>query len=1128
MEPGQPETKRPRLSTGTSWSSNRGVSLPHPAVAHHPPVSVPHHATLPPYQPPPTFSRPPEPPLSSAHHHPHDERRHHHEHEPYAPSQDHTRQLPPSPAHQHYSPYGPRDPSVKRDPGEETALPQLRRPPSTGNGTDNLPPPLPHGHHPNHQHPDEPRRPMSFESGPPMPHSPALYRPSQHNSYHPPTPVAQHHQYDSPHLYGPPTPHAMYPTLEIQAAASAKRKAQRASQACDSCRQLKAKCDETKPCKNCREKNVECKYRDPPAKQPDKVTTDILELLTSLREEVSSGFATMRKMENRLTSIETSHRQLHQGAPNMKAESIEEDDPPDYCQSPLPNNKAPAEQALSSPGGTVVEPDLTLNQAHETLRQIDDDDLEARPGRAVTPGKPAIPQNHTTLAGLLLKWPAIGSMVQHLLEAERIEHVEEFPIRQEQARGQLRIFGRGEGFDQDGGIYDKVTPPDHNMDIKDDFSNPSSPAPNSNGQAWGQVGGLTPPPSVDYRGGVLNAEGNPDWDPSKVWKYVQSFKDNILNMHPIFIHKELDAMVRVFLSDIPKSADVRTAKVSSIARFITQPTIPPLSFPEPGAKRKRSPGGEEQYPTASFQKPGRPFRTIHNTLILLVLALGKICLHKDKIPDPVYDSEPIAQNSPSVRNGVVSSPPQGSPPALLSQSHSSGLPSPRDNERIHPSRRTSLQGAVPVARGPQSYKRNIDVIPGLEYFALATEIIGGEVGGATLKHVYVHLLAGLYHGQLGRVMDSWAFISLASQKLQIILRPSLGRLAAEGPRLGYSRRDNQLAFAFWTCLQLESDILAELPLPQSGILQYEERMPYPNTAFAIDQGFPSHIVEGYLAQLYLRKQLNKVHNLLYDPEKDGQNGPAMEDGINSIQNALKHARHTWVPPHYSWSDDDPLATDILSARLRAKYWGSQVILYRPFLKNMLNREPLPPSTYRSQPPPPDAWASLGLEIGSPNVPSNVDPRTLNYARLAIQALVESTRAFHGMDPTQRIIVTNVFGTAHAQWGNLLTLAACYRDKLLGRFIDTITLKNLFMRTIGFFQLIVHPTSALTSDMNILIGLARDLNFIDEYDTRANSSFSDMTSGGPLPPMHNPSDNYSGGPPPLMLRTHQLPPPHSMP
>lgn len=38
-------------------------------------------------------------------------------------------------------------------------------------------------------------------------------------------------------------------------------------QACDSCRQLKAKCDETKPCKNCKEKGVKCNYREPTVKQ---------------------------------------------------------------------------------------------------------------------------------------------------------------------------------------------------------------------------------------------------------------------------------------------------------------------------------------------------------------------------------------------------------------------------------------------------------------------------------------------------------------------------------------------------------------------------------------------------------------------------------------------------------------------------------------------------------------------------------------------------------------------------------------------------------------------------------------------------------------------------------------------
>lgn len=39
------------------------------------------------------------------------------------------------------------------------------------------------------------------------------------------------------------------------------------NKACDSCRQLKAKCDESKPCKTCRERNIQCVFRDPQPKQ---------------------------------------------------------------------------------------------------------------------------------------------------------------------------------------------------------------------------------------------------------------------------------------------------------------------------------------------------------------------------------------------------------------------------------------------------------------------------------------------------------------------------------------------------------------------------------------------------------------------------------------------------------------------------------------------------------------------------------------------------------------------------------------------------------------------------------------------------------------------------------------------
>lgn len=189
-------------------------------------------------------------------------------------------------------------------------------------------------------------------------------------------------------------------------------------------------------------------------------------------------------------------------------------------------------------------------------------------------------------------------------------------------------------------------------------------------------------------------------------------------------------------------------------------------------------------------------------------------------------------------------------------------------------------------------------------------------------------------------------------------------------------------------------------------------MPYPNSEYAVNQGFSEHIVTGYIAQLYLRKQLNQVHTLLYDSEKQSRNrngislsDPVVDEGVKRIEEMLRNSRSRWVPGSYQWDDKDPPANDILGARLRAKYWGSQVILYRPFLRAILEREPWPP--YHNSAGSPDA-APLDDEM-----PRNVDPRILHYAGLAINALVESTRAFHGIPSSQRIIITNVFGTAHA-------------------------------------------------------------------------------------------------------------------
>lgn len=248
MDPGPPDTKRPRLTTGPStWSAgtHHGVSLLHPT---HSPTTgqLPPHPQPPPpqqYQPPShsphSYSRPsgppdahPPPPPQHPHQQPHqqppiDDRRHH-EPERYPPMHE-LRQPPQSPVHPPYLGYPPaRDPMVKPDPGaDDSQLPQMRRPHSTGNGPEAMAPGTPHSAHPPPPPYADDKRHMSFDSGPP----PAMYRPPSYPPQ-PQTPIS-HSQYpDYPtSSYGSHHGDIQYGMIQV-ATAAGKKKAQRASQVC--------------------------------------------------------------------------------------------------------------------------------------------------------------------------------------------------------------------------------------------------------------------------------------------------------------------------------------------------------------------------------------------------------------------------------------------------------------------------------------------------------------------------------------------------------------------------------------------------------------------------------------------------------------------------------------------------------------------------------------------------------------------------------------------------------------------------------------------------------------------------------------------------------------------------------
>ncbi|KAL7945666.1 hypothetical protein V8C42DRAFT_353212 [Trichoderma barbatum] len=1053
-------------------------------------------------------------------------------------------QHPISPAHTPYHTYPNRDTIIKREPGED-----LRRPNSTGHAPESLPPPpqvmsAPHPQqqhpqqHPQHpqqqqhpqQHPQQqqqqqqhpppppfqdnapPPRHMNYDNGPSLPPTPSAYRAPSFPP--PPTPMAHQSSYEQTPSYQPAEGfYNVYST--------AKKKNTRASQACDQCRQLKAKCDETKPCKTCRDKGTECRYRDPVPKATDKAQADILDGISSMQSTLANLADRFGHMDDRLTKMEAvfsrtpNFLQLKRDPshePELKPMSMPIPASPPRAPDEYMVNRSPVdEMSRDQPVlSTETVPAESVPTEHTATTFMAEDEIEAEPGPPVPPGEPAIPINHTTLAGLLLDWDPIRELTRNHLEREGIKFISEYPISQEQNRGILKVYGRGE--DAHFRVSREATADHGNVDMGDD--NMSDIVSSSPAADWGQLGGLSPGDQIEYRGGVLGSDGNPDFSEHKIALYVESFKQNILNMHPIIQPKVLDEWVHQFLNDLPTVNPKPKPQPLKSAFAVSQP------LEVTGAKRKRTP--ELDGPsTPGPVRVGKPSRSIHSALVLIIIALGKVCLHQEDVPDVIFPVDPIPHGSPVSRNGVPPSPTQGSPPGFSSHSQSSGFPSPRDPERGYQSRRSSIHGASGTVRSGYSLKKNYEVIPGLEYFALATDILGNHTGAYhNMKNVYANIFAGLYHGQLARPLESFAFIHKASHKLQVIMRPSLDKLRRIKTKMEFIQETkyNQLALAFWTCLQLESDLIAELPLPPSGLLQYENDMPQPNMSLL--QGFDQRVVDSYPAQLYLRTHLNSIHRMFYSP--DDSSKPEGLKNVGLVAGGVSGMR--WVPASFRFHEADPPASDILSARLRAKYWGAQMITYRPFVRQILQwsfevkRHPSSPhipvmSEYR------DGIIAPYIRPDT-KTPSQLDPSIIELARKGVVALIESTKAFHGLGE-KRPIITNVFGTAHAQWGNLLVLSAAFKDPVLHKFVDDGLLRNLFHKTIAFLRQSATHTSSLRIDMHILEGLQRDLF---PMDGRTASSFSSSNPSHHTPKLPIAAPPYVSSDPNIAPSMVPQPPP----
>ncbi|CAK4033147.1 hypothetical protein DOTSEDRAFT_72963 [Lecanosticta acicola] len=803
-----------------------------------------------------------------------------------------------------------------------------------------------------------------------------------------------------------------------------KRKQMRATQACEQCRQRKQKCDEGSPCSFCKENSLSCQYRDTPPAKTDKN----MEKLLSYMEQHSQGLTMLTEkidqFEARLRSVEQNAAQNGNAVAGAESEGY------------------PPEDSI--------------------------------PPRR----KPELEDHRTAPHKLLLLWPS----VRPLLKAANVEHNDGYVMEAED-RGVLRLWTRGEGIDENDGTQPGGPASPARSDESGEGANANTPLADG---LWGCGFPSTPGSesrrSEPYLAGGLKANGEVDLDASTINILYDSYMRNMHIMHPFLDKRRLR---RMFDNFIKRYSSGRPRATFAVGAYDSDSR--PL-------KRQRSNGSTANV-TETEHRREQTERSPGNAIVYLVLALGKICLHKEPLPAIVPDSKLQANtvishhisgsrgfSSPMTAN-MKPSPmsPKSTPATQPTPPSDAGL---RINESR--SRRSSMEGSPGAIPGP----RNLDVIPGIAYYAKAAEILGDQGDGNDLVHAQMFLLAGLYKGQLARVKESMSWITMAGRAIMILLDryklyndqywTAYGDVRRQLERAQARIKDTRqslIVLASWTCLQLESDILAELRLPSSSIQNIENLLLMPHKT-PDEESYSGLEADGrledynnilifYTAQLFLRRRLNQVHREMYGADSFLLPLSEVQEMLRGHESLLNLWREQ-LPPALGWEDHDPPPADILSARLRAKYWGARYIINRPFLdyalhimshvKGGASVEAVARDGYGNPRDKADIHLFKAIEQFS-------EDEIWAAARRCVDAAMHSTEAFDGVPG--RLIITNIHGTAHAQFGNMLVLSATYSHNILKIIVDEKKFHRLLQRTITFLRRLAPISPTCQADCGIL-------------------------------------------------------------
>ncbi|KAK3669141.1 hypothetical protein LTR78_010981 [Recurvomyces mirabilis] len=618
--------------------------------------------------------------------------------------------------------------------------------------------------------------------------------------------------------------------------------------------------------------------------------------------------------------------------------------------------------------------------------------------------------------------------------------------------------------------------------------------------------------------GDLRPDDSLQLDVETINMLYESYVKHIHIMHPFIDVRKLRRMVECFVG--VHGTSTQDAGAASPEMQASHDSTNPL-------KRKRNDRpAESRMPTpphASFRNKAKG-RQAQHAVVYLVLALGKACLHKHAISGVWHDTAMdngmnFSSTAPTRKHSTASVMTEQISPTISFSSVKQGLQGHLSTPLTElPIRHPSVTSTMSVASA------NVHRLPGLAYYAKAAVILGEQGDGNDLIHAQMFLLAGLYKGQLARVVESMSWITRASRVAMTLLERyqlytdywtahgDIRKKLARGQARITSKNANLVVLVSWSCLQLESDILADIRLPSSGIQSIENSLLMPHNSQedgdGVHEQFPRHenqdeydnILIYYTAQLFLRRKLNQIHREMYGSDCLSQPLEQVRETLGGYELLL----HSWrgsLPGGYKWDDKEKPAESLLAARLRAKYYGmshlhasypllllltsdyssptsftlepvvhlcARYLVNRPFLDYALHIMPAIKDgrTVRE--------AARDV-IGEPRHEADIhifeaiqgmsEPGILRACRRCIEAAIQSTIAFDGV-PEHDLIVTNIHGTAHAQFGNMLVLSAAYYSKNLNPMVPPDHFKTLLERTVAFLRRVasISPTCKVDSEI----------------------------------------------------------------